>query len=184
LAWVILQRTSETPASGRPSNSMPAFISTRQPRSKDSGAPVSVPAGPDSRPYVLDKQVGFILRQAMQRHISIFSERIGNELTPRQFAALARLYQGGPLSQNRLGRYTAMDVATIKGVVDRLTQRGFTKVQPDPGDGRLLVVQLTSKGREVVESAIPRAFEISEETLSPLTKKERTTFMRLLRKLC
>ncbi|MBV9341846.1 MAG: winged helix-turn-helix transcriptional regulator [Acidobacteria bacterium] len=137
----------------------------------------------DSQPYVLDQQVGFILRQVMQRHVSIFSERIGNQLTPRQFAALAKLYECGPLSQNRLGRYTAMDVATIKGVVDRLTHRGFTKVQPHAADARLLLVQLTSKGRAAVESAIPRAFDISQETLSPLTKKERATFLRLLRRL-
>jgi len=31
------------------------------------------------------------------------------------------LTETGPCSQNLLGRLTAMDVATIKGVIDRLT---------------------------------------------------------------
>ena len=80
-------------------------------------------------PYVLDEQVGFILRQVWQRHSSIFSRDIGTNLTPTQWAALSKLAETGPCSQNQLGRLTAMDVATIKGVIDRLTARGLTETE-------------------------------------------------------
>ncbi|MGY4409921.1 DNA-binding MarR family transcriptional regulator [Bradyrhizobium sp. LB7.1] len=73
--------------------------------------------------YVLDEQVGFILRQVWQRHSAIFSREIGTNITPTQWAALSKLVETGPCSQNQLGRLTAMDVATIKGVIDRLTRR-------------------------------------------------------------
>jgi DNA-binding MarR family transcriptional regulator len=136
------------------------------------------------RPYVLEEQVGFLLRQSNQRHFAIFAAGIFEELTPTQFAAMAKLHEHGPLSQNRLGRLTAMDAATIKGVIDRLTQRKFTVVRADPRDGRLLIVDLSKKGREVVKSAIPLAFRISEKTLSPLKNAERATLLKLLRKLC
>jgi MarR family transcriptional regulator, lower aerobic nicotinate degradation pathway regulator len=77
-----------------------------------------------SRPgYILDEQIGFILRQVWQRHATIFAKEIGINLTPTQWAALAKLTETGPCSQNQLGRLTAMDVATIKGVIDRLTAR-------------------------------------------------------------
>jgi hypothetical protein len=96
-----------------------------------------------SRPsYVLEEQIGFILRQVWQRHAAIFAREIGINLTPTQWAALAKLTETGPCSQNQLGRLTAMDVATIKGVIDRLTARGLTETsadQPDPrrrADGR------------------------------------------------
>jgi cobyrinic acid a,c-diamide synthase len=68
------------------------------------------------RPYVLDDQIGFVLRRVTQRHLAIFSDAIP-EVTTTQFAALAKLAELGPLSQNHLGRVTAMDAATIKGVV-------------------------------------------------------------------
>jgi len=55
---------------------------------------------------------------------------------------LAKLYEVGPCSQNRLGRLTAMDAATIKGVIDRLTKRGFTEVRADLQDARLLICLL------------------------------------------
>ena len=43
--------------------------------------------------YVLDEQVGFLMRVAMQRHTSIFSSRMIEGLTQTQFAALAKLYE-------------------------------------------------------------------------------------------
>jgi DNA-binding MarR family transcriptional regulator len=136
------------------------------------------------RPYRLEDQVGFLLRQVNQRHFSIFAEGICAQLTPTQFAALAKLHEHGPLSQNRLGRLTAMDAATIKGVIDRLTQRKFTAVRPDVSDARLLIVDLSQKGRLLLKSAIPLALRISAKTLSPLRGGERRTLLKLLRKLC
>ena len=91
--------------------------------------------------YNLDEQVGFILRQVWQRHAAIFAREIGINLTPTQWAALAKLAETGPCSQNLLGRLTAMDVATIKGVIDRLTARGLTETSPDLEDGRRLLVE-------------------------------------------
>ena len=36
--------------------------------------------------YLLDDQVAFILKKANQRHASIFSNRIPNDLTPTKFS--------------------------------------------------------------------------------------------------
>ena len=66
--------------------------------------------------YRLDDQVGFLLRVAMQRHTSIFMSRIIKGLTQTQFAALAKLREVGPRSQNQLGRLIYLDAATTKGV--------------------------------------------------------------------
>jgi len=134
-------------------------------------------------PYKLDDQVGFILRQAAQRHTTIFAAIMIEELTPTQFAALAKLSEVGPCSQNKLGRFTAMDGATIKGVIDRLTKRGLTETSPDPDDGRLLMVALTDAGRAVASRAIPAGTRITEETLAPLNLDEQAQLLTLLAKL-
>jgi DNA-binding MarR family transcriptional regulator len=137
-----------------------------------------------SEGYVLDEQVGYLLRQAMQRHLSIFSENMTNELTSTQFSVLFRLHELGPCSQNLLGRRAAMDAATVKGVIDRLTLRGLTELRSDAEDGRLTVVSLTREGKNLIEAAIPRAERISAETLKPLSPREQATFLKLLRKVC
>jgi MarR family transcriptional regulator, lower aerobic nicotinate degradation pathway regulator len=137
-----------------------------------------------SRPsYILEEQIGFILRQVWQRHAAIFARDIGATLTPTQWAALAKLAETGPCSQNQLGRLTAMDVATIKGVIDRLTVRGLTETSADPHDGRRLKVSLTRAGRELAEKVAVNALAISKETLAPLDASERETLIELLAKL-
>jgi DNA-binding MarR family transcriptional regulator len=149
------------------------IASTDAKRRRRNGAPV----------YNLDEQVGFILRQVSQRHSAIFARGIGDETTPTQWAALAKLYEAGACSQNLLGRLTAMDVATIKGVVDRLTLRGLTTTRPDPADGRRLIVELTKAGRTLAEEIFANAAAITEDTLAPLTQSERGVLIGLLKKL-
>ncbi|MEW6642340.1 MAG: MarR family winged helix-turn-helix transcriptional regulator [Pseudomonadota bacterium] len=134
-------------------------------------------------PYVLEEQIGFMLRQVSQRHSTIFAEQIGGGLTPTQWAAVVKLLEVGPISQNQLGRLTAMDVATIKGVIDRLTARGLTETGADPEDGRRLLVRLTKAGQLAAEKALPNAIAISDTTLAPLSAKERETLLELLAKL-
>lgn len=137
----------------------------------------------DSQPaYVLDAQVGFLLRKATQRHLAIFAARIP-DLTPTQFATLARLAECGPITQNALGRATAMDAATIKGVVDRLRARGLVATAPDPADSRRISVAATARGRAVFDAAEQAAHRITRETLAPLSVAEQADFLRLLARL-
>jgi DNA-binding MarR family transcriptional regulator len=145
---------------------------------------ITISATRGQGPYILDDQIGFILRQVSQRHAAIFASGIGDQdLTATQWAVLAKLLERGPCSQNRLGRRTAMDAATIKGVVDALGTRGLIETRPDPEDGRRLEVALTSAGQALAERMVPNALRITEETLAPLSEAERATLIALLRRL-
>lgn len=132
--------------------------------------------------YRLDAQVGFLLRKANQRHLAIFAQHIA-DLTPPQFAALAKLAEAGDTSQNQLGQMVAMDAATIKGVIDRLKSRGLVALAEHDSDRRRLVVSLTPDGRETVEALLREADAITAETLAPLTAREAATLARLLGKI-
>ena len=133
--------------------------------------------------YVLDEQAGFLMRVAMQRHTSIFMSEMTDKLTQTQFAALARLLEVGPCSQNHLGRLIYLDAATIKGVVDRLKLRRLITTQDDPNDRRRRAITLTEKGRNVAKAAIECAAKITATTLTPLSPDEQETIVRLLKKL-
>lgn len=132
--------------------------------------------------YELDDQVGFLMRRANQRHLSIFSDHVA-DLTPTQFAALAKLCALGTVSQNALGRATAMDAATIKGVVDRLRLKDLVSSAPDPSDQRRVLLKPTAAGWDLYEVLAPMAQQLSAETLAPLNAAEQTIFLLLLRKL-
>ncbi len=139
-------------------------------------------AEPPPDTYRLQDQVGFILRKANQRHLAVFALHIG-DLTPPQFAALAKLYDVGETSQNQLGSLIAMDAATVKGVIDRLKARGLVALERHAVDRRRLLVSLTREGRAAIAGLFPLARSITEETLSPLTARERETLLRLLAKI-
>ena len=139
--------------------------------------------GPTGTAYLLDEQVGFVMRVAMQRHTSIFTARMIEGLTQTQFASLAKLFEVGGCSQNHLGRLIYLDAATIKGVVDRLGARGFVTALNDPKDRRRRAVALTERGREVTEAAMKVAAEITTATLAPLSAEEQRLVTRLLKKL-
>lgn len=132
--------------------------------------------------YRLDEQIGFVLRRANQRHQAIFAEAIP-DLTPTQFAALSKLYEGGPVTQNRLGRLIAMDAATIKGVIDRLRKRGYVETQPDPSDLRRLFVKLSESGRQSYLKHVEVAKHITDRTLKRLSKEEQSELLRLLKQV-
>ena len=102
--------------------------------------------------YRLDDQVGFLLRRVNQRHLAVFAAVIP-EVTTTQLAALAKLAELGPMSQNQLGRATAMDAATIKGVVGRLVTRRLVTTVPSEEDRRRLIVDLTPEGRALFVGA-------------------------------
>jgi MarR family transcriptional regulator, lower aerobic nicotinate degradation pathway regulator len=148
---------------------------------KEPSAPTKTP---QARPgYVLDEQVGFIIRQVYQRHAALFAERFGDDLTPTQWAVIAKLAERGDCSQNLLGRLTAMDVATIKGVVERLARRGLVATKPDAEDRRRLALSLSRAGRAMFKAKAEIAAAISEETLAPLEPDDRATLIRLLNQL-
>ena len=132
--------------------------------------------------YQLSQQVGFNLRRANQRHVAIFARNVAG-LTPTQFAALARLYELGRVSQNHLGRLTAMDSATVKGVVERLAAKGLVTASADPDDRRLRQVDLTKAGRQAFEAAHEGAMRARRETLEPLSDEEAATLEAMLAKL-
>ncbi|WP_246217882.1 MarR family winged helix-turn-helix transcriptional regulator [Jiella pacifica] len=133
--------------------------------------------------YVLDEQVGFLLRQAQQRHAGLFSDCFGGDMTPTQWAVLAKLAEIGECSQNLLGRYTAMDVATIKGVVQRLLVRHLVLRRRDPDDGRQLLISLSQEGRAAFDRHLPDARKASTATLSALSEPDRALFLRCLKAL-
>ena len=134
--------------------------------------------------YCLHDQVGHLMRRAHQRHTAIFQAGIGDsQLTPLQLATLVKARDEGAVSQNQLGRLTAMDPATSLGVIRRLCAKGLMERSADAKDRRRSVLRVSPAGEALLDSVIPAAVEISRATLEPLTAAERRSFLALLHKL-
>ena len=145
----------------------------------DNGSPFEK----DEPEYRLDDQIGYLLRLAYQRHTLIFQDHALNNLTPTQFSALIRLSECGPCSQNQLGRLIAVDVATIKGVVDRLYDKKLVTLEKDTNDRRRNLISLSPTGLNMLAGLRAMGQSVTEATLEALQPGERAVFLRLLRKL-
>ena len=132
----------------------------------------------------LDGQAVHLLRCAQKRASALFAAELSDKhLTPAQYLAITRLYDLKRVSQNQLGRMTAMDPATIQGVVQRLMGRGLLERKPDGKDRRRVLLRLTDEGRTTVEEVNGRISAINDRILQPLSRNERDQFIHLLKRL-
>jgi len=153
-------------------------------RASRKAAGASAEAAQRAADYVLEDQVGFLLRCAHQRATETFNAVMAEfSITPTQFAALAKLDDLQAVSQNQLGRLTAMDPATISGVVGRLATRGYVQTSPDPNDARVVVLGLTPAGKSAITAMRTVAANVSRKTLEPLTAAEAAALVGALAKI-
>ena len=100
--------------------------------------------------------------------------------------ALAALRLAPPphrLSQRDVGELLMRTSGTLSVRLARLEQGGLISREPDPDDARGVIVQLTPRGRELVDAAVAARFEAESKLLSALGRQEQEQLRGLLRKL-
>ena len=137
------------------------------------------------QPYQFSEQVGHLLRRAYQRHVALFQQTIpDSQLTAAQFVVLCAVRDQGACSLIEIVKHTAIDQATVRGVIDRLKTRELITVSHDPADRRKVLVSLTEAGAALVGEMVPFARDITEATFGELNPAERVAVVYLLRKMC
>lgn len=132
----------------------------------------------------LDGQPGYYIRRLQQISVAIFlQETDGFGLTPVQFSALQTVAKQPGVDQRTLASFVGLDTSTVAGVVDRLEARGLLKRSASPDDRRVRLVNLTKEGQALLADVVPHMLLAQKTILSPLSKKEQTEFMRMLRQL-
>jgi DNA-binding MarR family transcriptional regulator len=113
--------------------------------------------------------------------------RLGTmELDLWAFDVLAALWQEGPpyhLSPTELCKSAMLSSGAMTNRLDRLEAAGLVTRQPDPDDRRGLIIELTPKGKALVDQAIVARLEEANDAASTLTESERNDLVRILRKL-
>ena len=107
-------------------------------------------------------------------------------ITSGGFDVLASLRRSGPpfqLSPTQLFNALLISSGAMTHRIDRLEAIGLAERLPDPQDRRGLLIGLTPKGRELVDTAIVAHRASEERLISALTATEREVLAGLLRKL-
>jgi DNA-binding MarR family transcriptional regulator len=121
-----------------------------------------------------------LLQLEVERSLGMF------DLTVNEFNALNALRRAGPphkLSPTDVGVSLLFSSGGLTKLLERLESRGLIAREPNPDDGRGVMVALTPAGRELQEEAMA-AHQLNEERLlTPLTKTERERLNAILRDL-
>lgn len=128
---------------------------------------------------------GHLIRRLHQAAVAIFHAEIadlGYDLTPVQYAALAKIEAQPGIDQATLAGLIAYDRTTIGGVVDRLVQKGLLAREVSNKDRRARVLRLTPEGADVLKRMTPAVEGAQAAMLQGLNEDEAAEFLRLLRK--
>lgn len=105
------------------------------------------------------------------------------ELSVSQFGILEALYHLGPMCQKELAGKLLKSPGNITTIINNLQRDGLVIRAPFAGDKRYYTIELTPRGRSVIERLFPRHAEIVARRFSTLTAKEQQVLSRLLKKL-
>lgn len=103
-----------------------------------------------------------------------------------EFDVLASLRRSGePFQLSPTDLYSSLMITSgaITNRLDRLEKVGLISRFPNPQDRRGTLVQLTEKGKALIDKAYPIHIAYEEDLLKALDKAERDTLVSLLRKL-
>ena len=119
--------------------------------------------------------------QALMPHAAESIERtaLGNS----DFRVLEALLHRGPLPVNTLGPKVWLTPGSISVAVERLVKKGLVSRKDHPRDRRVRQVELTAKGRSLITRGFREHAAAMESAVSVLSKNERLTLLRLLKKL-
>jgi MarR family 2-MHQ and catechol resistance regulon transcriptional repressor len=99
-----------------------------------------------------------------------------------EFAVLEVLLHKGPQPVNVIGKKVLLTSGSITAAVDRLESKKLVRRTANTGDLRARIVQLTGRGRRLIERAFQQHAIDMEETMAVLRSSERTELVRLLKK--
>ncbi|HWD02334.1 MAG TPA: MarR family transcriptional regulator [Amycolatopsis sp.] len=106
------------------------------------------------------------------------AQRVGEDVTLTQTAALSTLHKCGPLTPGQLAAKEGVQPPSMTRVIAALEEMGLVERSPHPTDGRQAIVALSDDGLAYVKKAISvreawldrQLAELGEEELEVLSR--------------
>jgi len=123
----------------------------------------------DPATYEPRKGIGHLMHRvrteilaAVDRELAADEQLAAMEVTSAQFIILATLSMGIAKSASDLCRGISYDAGAMTRMIDRLEEKGLLRRSRDPGDRRLVNLEVTEKG----SAALPRMRDSSMRVLN------------------
>jgi DNA-binding MarR family transcriptional regulator len=120
------------------------------------------------------------LGNLLMRHLAPLFEKAN--ITPQQWAVLATI-DDAPMNLAGVARKLAVSKQNMTGMMSRLEQLGLVERSVDPHDLRSSRVQLTRRGRGVIEKLAPAYTEWQKDLGREIGERELQTLTRVINRL-
>jgi DNA-binding MarR family transcriptional regulator len=122
----------------------------------------------DNKP--LEDSISFrlnVLTSILNRHSERYLKKNYGIAIP-DWRVIAILAGGGRMSVRELSSLSKMDKAMVSRVVKRLISNGCILSEPDPADGRLLILSIAAKGQDLFQRINPVFIDRDERLMAIL----------------
>jgi DNA-binding MarR family transcriptional regulator len=154
-----------------------------EPAASTGGAEPSQPLVDEALPEST-RRVIWLLRRLVQAS-ELYSKYLQKNysVTQHQLACLLALFDSGPLPESKLAQTILVKPSTITGIIDRLEQKGLVARERSARDRRIVNIQLTDTGNELVKQAPPPIQKAIINGLKNLSELENIKVVKSLEKL-
>lgn len=102
---------------------------------------------PDDESIAVLRAAVLVLARRLRRQMT------DSELSSTEVSVLGRVFRDGPLTPGALARFEHVQPPSMTRVIERLEDKGYLRRDPDPSDGRQVLVSHTPRGEEFIEAS-------------------------------
>lgn len=130
------------------------------------------------------RRVIWLLRKLVQAS-ELYSKYLQKNygVTQHQLACLLALFDSGPLPESKIAQTILVKPSTITGIIDRLEQKGLVARERSVRDRRIVYIQSTDAGNELVKQAPPPIQKAIINGLKNLSEQENIKVVKSLETL-
>jgi DNA-binding MarR family transcriptional regulator len=128
-------------------------------------------------------QVEEIAQDLMRRLDLLSGSKVQEDISYGQYKVLSVIHNHGPISVGNLGRQVGSAQSTTSEMVARLTKSGLVNKVRGPYDGRVVMVELTDQGRQLMRRRRKRVRESYQTLFDKLSPSEKQGFIESIRTL-
>ena len=136
-----------------------------------------------------EKNLDFIdevedLAQELMRKFDVLAgSKVQEDISYGQYKVLSVIHNHGPISVGHLGRQVGSAQSTTSEMVARLTKAGLVTKVRGPYDGRVVNVELTDQGRQIMRRRRKRVREGYQGLVNKLSGDEQKDFIDSIRRI-
>lgn len=104
-------------------------------------------------------------------------------LTPEQYTVLTAILDHDGLYQRQISAITLKDRPNITRIINILEKMGFVTRTSDVNKRKVIKINITEKGKEAYNQALPTVLELWQESVEGVSDEELQSCLKVLNKI-